>query len=429
MRRSLPVVLFAVLLTLPTYSSIGARQAQPSQAQNQAQPGQAQTPHQFFGFRIGTDGELARYPKILEYLQHLSKATTRVKFQELGKTTMGNPYVLATDQRAGKPREAREAHRDQSAAGRSARPDAKRRRKSWRRKAGRSTSSTDDPLDRGRQHAGADRDRAPARDRQRAPTSSRCSTTSCCSSCRHRTPTARCSSSITGTRRRARRSRASTRTCITSTSGTTTTATGSCSRRSRRGSRWRRSTTRYKPIITHDMHQQGTDASRIFVPPFDDPYDPNVHPILAQGITSVGQRHGLGARRRGQDGVEWLVALRPLGAGAAVHGLPRSAAHPDRDRERQSRRSVRQPGGETFRLGRRRRAGTIRCRTRAASGGSRQIVDYANTAAFAGIGARREEPGHLARELLQGSRRLGEPEDRAVRVRPPSGAARSVRDL
>src|SRR5262245_15864887 len=30
------------------------------------------TPEQFFGFRIGTDGELARYPKILEYLQHLA---------------------------------------------------------------------------------------------------------------------------------------------------------------------------------------------------------------------------------------------------------------------------------------------------------------------------------------------------------------------
>ena len=60
------------------------------------QPGQAQTPEQFFGFRIGTDGELARYPKILEYLQHLSKTTNRVKYQELGKTTMGNPYVLAT---------------------------------------------------------------------------------------------------------------------------------------------------------------------------------------------------------------------------------------------------------------------------------------------------------------------------------------------
>ena len=55
-----------------------------------------QTPEQFFGFKIGADGELARYPKILEYLQHLSKTTNRLKYQEVGKTTMGNPYVLAT---------------------------------------------------------------------------------------------------------------------------------------------------------------------------------------------------------------------------------------------------------------------------------------------------------------------------------------------
>ena len=61
-------------------------------AQRQA----TETPTHFFGFRIGTDGELARYPKVVEYLQHLSRTTNRVRFREVGKTTMGNPYVLAT---------------------------------------------------------------------------------------------------------------------------------------------------------------------------------------------------------------------------------------------------------------------------------------------------------------------------------------------
>src|SRR5438477_4922721 len=60
------------------------------------QAGETQAPEQYFGFKIGADGELARYPKIVEYLQHLAKTTNRVKFEELGKTTMGNPYVLAT---------------------------------------------------------------------------------------------------------------------------------------------------------------------------------------------------------------------------------------------------------------------------------------------------------------------------------------------
>ena len=52
------------------------------------------TPEQFFGFKIGADGELARYPKILEYFQLLAKQTDRVKYEELGKTTMGNGYAL-----------------------------------------------------------------------------------------------------------------------------------------------------------------------------------------------------------------------------------------------------------------------------------------------------------------------------------------------
>ena len=51
-------------------------------------------PDQYFGFKIGADGELARYPKILEYFQLIAKQTDRVKYEELGKTTMGNSYPL-----------------------------------------------------------------------------------------------------------------------------------------------------------------------------------------------------------------------------------------------------------------------------------------------------------------------------------------------
>ena len=102
----------------------------------------------------------------------------------------------------------------------------------------------------------------------------------------------------------------------------------------------------YKPHITHDMHQQGTAGSRIFVPPFDDPYDRNIHPILAQGMTAVGQAMASALVAEGKTGVEFNAALRPVGPRAAVHGLSRPAAHPHRDRQRQPRRSVRQPRGE-----------------------------------------------------------------------------------
>jgi hypothetical protein len=57
---------------------------------------QVPTPEQFFGFKIGTDGELATYAKELEYFQLLAARTDRVKFEELGKTTLGHPYVLVT---------------------------------------------------------------------------------------------------------------------------------------------------------------------------------------------------------------------------------------------------------------------------------------------------------------------------------------------
>ena len=53
-------------------------------------------PADFFGFEIGADGELARYPRILEYLQLLAERSDRVDYEQRGTTTLGNPYVLAT---------------------------------------------------------------------------------------------------------------------------------------------------------------------------------------------------------------------------------------------------------------------------------------------------------------------------------------------
>src|SRR6185503_13512811 len=39
----------------------------------------------------------------------------------------------------------------------------------------------------------------------------------------------------------------------------------------------------------HDMHQQGGNGARIFVPPFTEPFDPNMHPLLRMGQSTVGQ--------------------------------------------------------------------------------------------------------------------------------------------
>ena len=81
-RRIFPTVwLFPLLLLLGPLSSARA---------------DIQPPEQFFGFRIGTDGELARYGKIVEYFEHIAADSDRVIFEELGKSTLGAPYVMAT---------------------------------------------------------------------------------------------------------------------------------------------------------------------------------------------------------------------------------------------------------------------------------------------------------------------------------------------
>ena len=53
-------------------------------------------PTDYFGFEIGTDGEMARYPRILEYLRLLADRSDRITFEQRGTSTLGNPYVLAT---------------------------------------------------------------------------------------------------------------------------------------------------------------------------------------------------------------------------------------------------------------------------------------------------------------------------------------------
>src|SRR5262249_25413611 len=52
------------------------------------------TPQQFFGFRIGTDKKLARWDKIVQYMQAVAVDSDRVRFRNLGPTTLGNPFVM-----------------------------------------------------------------------------------------------------------------------------------------------------------------------------------------------------------------------------------------------------------------------------------------------------------------------------------------------
>ena len=100
----------------------------------------------------------------------------------------------------------------------------------------------------------------------------------------------------------------------------------------------------FKPQVTHDMHQMGSTGARIFVPPFKDPYDPNIHPLLTEGQARIGTAMASATDRRRQEGGRLQRALRPVDAGATVHALPRSATHSHGDRERPAGRPAVQPG-------------------------------------------------------------------------------------
>ena len=44
----------------------------------------------------------------------------------------------------------------------------------------------------------------------------------------------------------------------------------------------------WHPQIVYDVHQQGTGASRMFVPPWMDPVEPNIDAILMQETNMIG---------------------------------------------------------------------------------------------------------------------------------------------
>src|SRR5256714_485689 len=61
-----------------------------------AQSRNVPAPAGVIGFTPGDDRKLASWAKVVEYFQKLAAVSDRVKFEEIGKTTMGAPFVYAT---------------------------------------------------------------------------------------------------------------------------------------------------------------------------------------------------------------------------------------------------------------------------------------------------------------------------------------------
>ena len=141
----------------------------------------------------------------------------------------------------------------------------------------------------------------------------------------------------------------------------------------------------FVPQLTHDMHQQGATGSRIFVPPFQDPYDPNVHPIIAQEHIQVGEAMASALVEEGKAGVEFYSRYdmwTPARQYMVYHGQPRilteiasvNLADPFVN-----------PAGADKGLGPQERSSTYPLPYTGGTWTLRQIVDYGKTVVFAGL--------------------------------------------
>ena len=286
---------------------------------------QVQTPEAFFGFKIGADGELARYPRVLEYFQHLAKQTDRVRYEEIGKTTMGNSFALVT---ISSPANLKRFDRLVAINRRLADP------------------------------RGLSDGEAATLTAEGRPFYLLYATI-------HSTEVGNGQTIVLLGHKLATENSPAVREMLDNavlllvpsqnpdgqhlvvdhwykTKGTNFTRVypdlyhryaGHDDNRdwfmfTQKETRMmvERVQNHFKPVITHDMHQQGSTGSRIFVPPFMDPFDPNIHPILAQEQATVGQAMATALIAEGKEGIasvegydQWAPARQYM----LYHGQPR----------------------------------------------------------------------------------------------------------
>src|SRR3989441_5308789 len=92
MPKRLLQILFSVLFVVLSIQSGAVLSSTAATAQIKSIP----APEDVLGFRPGDDRKLASWAKVVEYFQKLAAASDRVNFEEIGKSTMGAPFVYAT---------------------------------------------------------------------------------------------------------------------------------------------------------------------------------------------------------------------------------------------------------------------------------------------------------------------------------------------
>jgi len=80
---------------------------------------------------------------------------------------------------------------------------------------------------------------------------------------------------------------------------------------------------RWHPQIVHDVHQMGARGARLFVPPYIDPWEPNVDPALTAAVNALGSHVASRLLTEGRSGIvtgALFDAWTPARAYAVSHG-------------------------------------------------------------------------------------------------------------
>src|SRR6266511_334401 len=198
------------------------------------------TPESVLGFRPGEDGRLADWPQITEYFRRLAAASTRVRTEDVGRTTEGRPFLLVTITSAANQARLEEIRRDNLRLWDpreiarvleetvvllipSHNPDGTDLVTAWQRGHAGTPFATTTPPALYQKYAGHDNNRDWYMFTQAE-------------------------------------------TLLTV----------------------RHLHDRWRPQIVHDLHQMGTRGARLFLPPYLDPWEPNVDPALRAAAGALG---------------------------------------------------------------------------------------------------------------------------------------------
>ncbi|HYC61789.1 MAG TPA: M14 family zinc carboxypeptidase [Thermoanaerobaculia bacterium] len=85
----------------------------------------------------------------------------------------------------------------------------------------------------------------------------------------------------------------------------------------------------WAPQVFVDEHQMGSEGPRMFIPPFSDPLDPDVHPLIWREVNMVGSNMALRLEQAGKSGLiygyafdaYWIGGTRNTGWWKNVTGL------------------------------------------------------------------------------------------------------------